>query len=66
VILVWDILMLSIEQLMKEALSLPNALRAQLAERLVESLEFDLVVSKLEKTAQSFGFELVAKTPQLD
>ena len=34
--------MLSIEQLMKEALSLPNALRVQLAERLVESLEFDI------------------------
>ena len=34
--------MLSIEQLMKEALSLPNALRSQLAERLVESLEFDI------------------------
>jgi hypothetical protein len=66
VILVWDILMLSIEQLMKEALSLPNALTAQLAERLVESLEFDLVVSKLEKTAESFGFELVAKPQHLD
>ena len=35
-------IVLSIEQLMKEALSLPNALRAQLAERLVESLEFDI------------------------
>ena len=34
--------MLSIERLMKEALSLPNALRAQLAEMLVESLEFDI------------------------
>ena len=34
--------MLSIERLMKEALSLPNALRAQLAERLVESLVFDI------------------------
>ena len=34
--------MLSIERLMKEALSLPNALIAQLAERLVESLEFDI------------------------
>lgn len=33
--------MLSIERLMKEALSLPNALRVQLAEMLVESLEFD-------------------------
>jgi hypothetical protein len=41
-ILVWDVIMLSIERLMKEALSLPNALRAQLAERLVESLEFDI------------------------
>jgi len=34
--------MLSIERLMKEALSLPNGLRAQLAEMLVESLEFDV------------------------
>jgi hypothetical protein len=34
--------MLSIERLMKETLSLPNALRAQLVERLVESLEFDI------------------------
>ncbi|NJK68439.1 MAG: addiction module protein [Microcoleus sp. SU_5_3] len=34
--------MRSIEQLTQEALSLPNALRAQLAERLVESLEFDI------------------------
>ncbi|MGL5059661.1 MAG: addiction module protein [Microcoleus sp.] len=34
--------MVSIEQLMQAALSLPNALRAQLAERLVESLEFEL------------------------
>ncbi|MEG4171732.1 MULTISPECIES: addiction module protein [unclassified Microcoleus] len=34
--------MLSIERLMEEALSLPNALRAQLAEMLVESLEFDI------------------------
>ncbi|MEG3933238.1 addiction module protein [Microcoleus sp. T3_B1] len=34
--------MLSIERLMKEALSLLNALRAQLAEMLVESLEFDI------------------------
>lgn len=34
--------MLSIEQLMKEALSLPSASRALLAERLVESLEFDV------------------------
>ena len=34
--------MLSIERLMKEALSLPNALRSQLAEMLVESLEFDI------------------------
>ena len=33
--------MLSIEQLMKEALSLPSASRALLAEKLVESLEFD-------------------------
>lgn len=34
--------MLSIEQLIKEALSLPSASRALLAEKLVESLEFDV------------------------
>lgn len=34
--------MLSIEQLIKEALSLPSASRALLAEKLVESLEFDI------------------------
>ncbi|MEW5858849.1 MAG: addiction module protein [Cyanobacteriota bacterium] len=34
--------MLSIEQLMEEALSLPSASRALLAEKLVESLEFDV------------------------
>ncbi|GAX35868.1 addiction module protein [Nodularia sp. NIES-3585] len=34
--------MLSIEQLMQEALSLPNESRAFLAEKLVESLEFDI------------------------
>ncbi|WP_445175714.1 addiction module protein [Microcoleus sp.] len=42
--------MLSIERLMKEALSLPNALRAQLAEMLVESLlelDIDGTVQKL-------------------
>jgi hypothetical protein len=33
--------MRSIEQLTEEALSLPSASRALLAERLVESLEFD-------------------------
>lgn len=33
--------MLSIEQLTQEALSLPSASRALLAEKLVESLEFD-------------------------
>ncbi|HAA30467.1 MAG TPA: acyl-protein synthetase [Cyanobacteria bacterium UBA8553] len=33
--------MLSIEQLTQAALSLPSALRALLAEKLVESLEFD-------------------------
>lgn len=36
------LIMLSIEQLMTEALSLPSALRAILAEKLVESLEFDV------------------------
>lgn len=34
--------MLSVEQLMKEALSLPSASRALLAEKLIESLEFDI------------------------
>lgn len=34
--------MLSIEQLMKEVLSLPSESRAFLAEKLVESLEFDI------------------------
>jgi Putative addiction module component len=33
--------MLSIEQLMNEILSLPSASRALLADKLVESLEFD-------------------------
>lgn len=35
-------IMASIEQLMKEALTLPSAARALLAEKLVESLEFDV------------------------
>jgi len=34
--------MLSIEQLTQEALSLPSVSRALLAEKLIESLEFDL------------------------
>ena len=34
--------MLSVEQLIQEALSLPSASRAFLAEKLVESLEFDI------------------------
>ena len=34
--------MASVEKVMKEALSLPSALRAWLAEKLVESLEFDI------------------------
>lgn len=34
--------MASVEQVMKEALSLPSPLRAWLAEKLVESLEFDI------------------------
>ncbi|NEQ81649.1 MAG: addiction module protein [Moorea sp. SIO2I5] len=34
--------MVSVEQVMKEALSLPSAWRALLAEKLVESLEFDV------------------------
>ncbi len=34
--------MVSVEQVMKEALSLPSAWRAWLAEKLVESLEFDV------------------------
>ncbi len=34
--------MAEIEQIMKEALSLPSASRAWLAEKLVESLEFDV------------------------
>ncbi|MEQ9482352.1 addiction module protein [Coleofasciculus sp. F4-SAH-05] len=34
--------MASVQQVMKEALSLPSALRARLAEKLVESLEFDI------------------------
>jgi Putative addiction module component len=33
--------MLSVEQLIQAALSLPSALRALLAEKLIESLEFD-------------------------
>ena len=36
------VLMRSIEQLTEELLSLPSALRALLAEKLVESLEFDI------------------------
>ncbi|MCC5614517.1 addiction module protein [Nostoc sp. CHAB 5836] len=34
--------MVSVEQVMKEALALPSAARALLAEKLVESLEFDV------------------------
>jgi len=34
--------MLSIEQLMQEALSLPSEARALLVEKLIESLEFDI------------------------
>jgi hypothetical protein len=34
--------MLSIEQLIQEALSLPSASRSLLADKLVESLEFDI------------------------
>lgn len=34
--------MLSVEQLMEEALTLPSASRALLAEKLVESLELDV------------------------
>jgi len=34
--------MVSVEQVMKEALSLPSEWRAWLAEKLVESLEFDV------------------------
>ncbi|MEH2115242.1 addiction module protein [Nostoc sp.] len=34
--------MASVEQIMKEALALPSASRALLAEKLVESLEFDV------------------------
>jgi len=34
--------MASVEQVMKDALSLPSSLRALLAEKLVESLEFDV------------------------
>jgi hypothetical protein len=35
-------IMASVEQVMKEALALPSASRALLAEKLVESLEFDV------------------------
>ncbi len=35
-------IMASVEQIMKEALTLPSAARALLAEKLVESLEFDV------------------------
>ena len=35
-------IMASVEQIMKEALALPSASRALLAEKLVESLEFDV------------------------
>ncbi|MBD0384983.1 MAG: addiction module protein [Nostoc sp. C3-bin3] len=34
--------MASVEQIMEEALTLPSAARALLAEKLVESLEFDV------------------------
>ncbi|AOY79105.1 addiction module protein [Moorena producens JHB] len=34
--------MVSVEQVIKEALSLPSAWRALLAQKLVESLEFDV------------------------
>jgi hypothetical protein len=36
------VIMASVEQVMKEALALPSAARALLAEKLVESLEFDV------------------------
>ena len=41
--------MQSIEQLMKEILSLPSASRALLADKLIESLEFD-TDSTIQKT----------------
>ena len=34
--------MLSVEELIKEALSLPNIQRSLLVEKLIESLEFDI------------------------
>ncbi|MEH2159504.1 MAG: addiction module protein [Nostoc sp.] len=48
--------MSSVEQIMKEALALPSASRALLAEKLVESLEFDL-----DETQQKLWIEEAKK-----
>ncbi|MEH2093769.1 acyl-protein synthetase [Nostoc sp. 'Peltigera membranacea cyanobiont' 213] len=48
--------MSSVEQIMKEALALPSALRALLAEKLVESLEFDV-----DETQQKLWIEEAKK-----
>ncbi|AVH67471.1 putative addiction module component [Nostoc sp. 'Peltigera membranacea cyanobiont' N6] len=49
-------IMSSVEQIMKEALALPSALRALLAEKLVESLEFDV-----DETQQKLWIEEAKK-----
>lgn len=48
--------MSSVEQIMKEALALPSASRALLAEKLVESLEFDV-----DETQQNLWIEEAKK-----
>ncbi|MEH1791989.1 MULTISPECIES: addiction module protein [unclassified Nostoc] len=48
--------MSSVEQIMKEALALPSASRALLAEKLVESLEFDV-----DETQQKLWIEEAKK-----
>ncbi|MEH2218187.1 MAG: addiction module protein [Nostoc sp.] len=48
--------MSSVEQIMKEALALPSASRALLADKLVESLEFDV-----DETQQKLWIEEAKK-----
>jgi hypothetical protein len=62
--------MVSVEQVMKEALSLPSEWRAWLAEKLIESLEFDvdeklqaLWVSEANKRRDEIGSGIVQPIP---
>ncbi|NEQ12098.1 MAG: addiction module protein [Moorea sp. SIO4E2] len=62
--------MVSVEQVMKEALSLPSAWRALLAQKLVESLEFDvdenlqaLWVSEAKKRRDEIRSSMVEPIP---